>query len=254
MNSDLGKRANQLQIGGAEIERKRQQVYQEVLSSSSSIDQGNFTRIHDNDLNRLFELYDAKFFAGDLTKNLGNSVMDFRFSNRMTSAGGKLTQRKSRSATNGAFQFELRVSSYLLFQSYRHIDRPISVNGLVCKDRLQALLSIFEHELIHLLEILAWGKSSCSGKRFQELARNLFGHQQFTHQLITQDERAQKQFDIRPGCLVSFSYEGKDYVGKVNRITKRVTVLVEDEKGLLYTDGKRYAKFYVPLNLLKKAE
>lgn len=38
----------------------------------------------------------------------------------------------------------------------------------------------------------------------------------------------------------------------MNRITRRATVLVEDSRGVLYADGKRYLTFYVPLPLLRK--
>ena len=43
-------------------------------------------------------------------------------------------------------------------------------------------------------------------------------------------------------------------VGVVNRITRRATVLVEDQHGLPYSDGKRYKKFYVPFGSLEAAE
>jgi hypothetical protein len=53
---------------------------------------------------------------------------------------------------------------------------------------------------------------------------------------------------------VRFSFEGVQHTGIVNRISKRATVLVEDNRGVRYTNGKRYAKFYVPLQSLKVAE
>jgi hypothetical protein len=36
----------------------------------------------------------------------------------------------------------------------------------------------------------------------------------------------------------------------VRRITRRATVLVESPHGPLYSDGRRYLIFYVPLDLL----
>jgi hypothetical protein len=51
---------------------------------------------------------------------------------------------------------------------------------------------------------------------------------------------------------VRFRLDGRHYTGRVNRITKRATVLVEDRSGERYSDGKRYAKFYVPLEMLEK--
>jgi len=40
----------------------------------------------------------------------------------------------------------------------------------------------------------------------------------------------------------------------VNRITKRATVLVENEQAPRYSDGKRYAKFYIPVGILEPVE
>ena len=42
------------------------------------------------------------------------------------------------------------------------------------------------------------------------------------------------------------------HVGVVNRITRRATILVESATGVMYTNGKRYQKFYVPLGHLQK--
>ena len=39
-------------------------------------------------------------------------------------------------------------------------------------------------------------------------------------------------------------------MGLVARITRRATVLVPDASGKLYTDGRRYARYYVPLDEL----
>ena len=47
---------------------------------------------------------------------------------------------------------------------------------------------------------------------------------------------------------------GTQHVGVVNRVNKRATVLVEDAKGMPYSNGKRYSKFYVPVQMLEKAE
>ncbi len=58
---------------------------------------------------------------------------------------------------------------------------------------------------------------------------------------------------ISEGDLVSFSTGGHKVTGHVNRITKRATILVQAPNGSLYDDGKRYQKYYVPLNRLKRA-
>jgi hypothetical protein len=63
---------------------------------------------------------------------------------------------------------------------------------------------------------------------------------------------AKKKLGISLGDTVVFIAEGKQFTGVVNRITKRATVLVADPGGTKYTDGKRYSKFYVPLNMLRR--
>jgi len=53
---------------------------------------------------------------------------------------------------------------------------------------------------------------------------------------------------------VRFRFDGVERKGVVNRINKRATVLVEDRRGEQYSDGKRYAKFYVPVQMLEAVE
>jgi len=128
----------------------------------------------------------------------------------------------------------------------------VRVNGLVCNDRLEAAQRVFEHELIHLLEMLVWGGSSCSADRYKGLVWNYFAHTQTRHDLVTQQERARTRFDVRVGDRVAFTFDGVRHQGVVNRITRRATVLVEDAHGSPYTNGKRYLKFYIPLSMLEK--
>jgi hypothetical protein len=140
----------------------------------------------------------------------------------------------------------------MLFQAFNQDHRPVAVNGLPCTDRLQAMQRIFEHELIHLVELIAWGNSSCRGERFHALAQRIFGHTERTHRLITRREIACNHYGLHVGDRVRFNFEGQELTGILNRITKRATVLVEREGGMRYSDGKHYAKFYVPISLLRR--
>ncbi|MBI2481332.1 MAG: hypothetical protein HYV60_22635, partial [Planctomycetia bacterium] len=175
---------------------------------------------------------------------------------RMTQAAGKATrvQHRDRHTKEVGTEYEIAVSTTLLFQTFHDVDRPIVMSGIECRDRLEALQRILEHELVHLIEFIIWQQSSCSAARFQSIANRYFGHTEHTHQLITPRERAFAKFGVRAGSRVSFRVDGQHYVGVVNRITKRATVLVEDSHGIRYTDGKRYTKFYVPVGLLKQVE
>ena len=235
-----------------EITFLRRRIYDEAVRSSQCLDGGNFTSIETTDLQRLFELYDRLFFRGLLRAALGGTPLAFRLSRRMTRAGGKTTWY-TRECDRRRLRFEICVSSALLFQCFTENDhRDVTVVGRTCRDRLEALQGVMEHEVIHLAEILAWGRTNCARKRFQSVASRLLGHQTHTHTLITPEERALEAYGIQQGDRVRFEYDGQRYTGMVRRITRRATVLVRDQQGDPYTDGHRYATFYVPLGRLQR--
>jgi hypothetical protein len=217
------------------------------------MDDRNFQKLSKLDLERMAEAYDQLFF-NSLCLPLARSYgLSFRLSSRMTRAGGKTT-RISFPATRAKpsrTHYEIALSTSLLFQSFRKPNDKIRVCGYDCNDRLTAMQRIVEHELVHLGEMLAWIHSDCAADRFQSIARNMFGHTEHRHELITQQERAAKEFNIRSGSRVAFDFEGRVLHGVVNRITRRATILVEDARGERYSNGKRYLKFYVPIHQLR---
>ena len=234
-----------------EIRAKAAVIYREALVRSRYLDAGNFTRIHPSDLQLLFELYDREFFAECFRAAVGGSELRFRISRRMTVAGGH-TVRYVSHLRHAVPRYEIAVSSTLLFQAFAdESQRTVSACGWPCRDRLEVLQRIFEHELVHLLENVAWGSSSCSAQRFQSIAWRFFGHTEHTHRLVTPQERAFVKFRVRRGSRVRFRIDGRELEGIVNRVTKRATVLVRDERGTPYSDGWRYAKYYVPVSQLE---
>ncbi len=236
----------------SEIAARSAAIYEAVLEKSRHLDAGNFRSLHCDDLTQLFEEYDQRFFGGRCRQALGEAKLSFRLSPRMTSAGGKTTRITPRG--RGTPRYEIAVSTTLLFQTFHDVEREVVVTGVVCHDRLQALQRVFEHELIHLIEMMAWNASNCSAARFQSIAARFFGHTDHRHQLITPKERAVVKYGLRPGSLVRFQMGGRHYEGILNRITKRATVLVEDPAGRLYNNGRRYAAYYVPLEKLTRVD
>ena len=148
--------------------------------------------------------------------------------------------------SNEDISYEISIAIDTLFEGFGEADRRVTVCGLDCGNRLEALQRIFEHEVVHLIEYLCWETSNCTAHRFQEIAARFFGHRAHTHELITRRERA-ADLGIRVGSRVTFTFEGQLLSGRVNRITKRATVLVEDSEGARYSDGRHYKSYYVPL-------
>lgn len=229
------------------IQQRVHQIQQDVLVHSRYIRETNFTAIHPRDLEYLFGAYDERFFAGLCQRALDGRRIRFRLSPRMSKAGGKTTRFK---ASSNEVSYEIAIASSILFDGFGKMDRQITVCGLECVNRLQALQRIFEHEIVHLTEQLCWESSNCAAMRFQDIAGRLFLHRAHTHNLITRRERAAES-GIRPGLRVTFEFEGRLLTGRVNRITKRATVLVEDADGQRYSDGLRYKTYYVPIRRLE---
>ncbi len=228
-----------------------QDVYRSLLASSADLDAANFNALHPTDLSRLFDEYDRRFFDAAITGTLAEGALRFRVSKRMTSAGGRTVRFVPRGRPEQA-RYEISVSTTLLFQCFNGDDhRPIMVSGIRCRDRLEALQRVMEHELVHVVEGLLWAHSNCAADRFKSIASRFFDHRRSTHELITPRERALARFGIEPGVRVRFVLDGVLRVGLVNRVTRRATVLVTDRRGVLFTNGKRYATYYVPVERLE---
>jgi len=222
-----------------------------VQAEAPSLKELNFQRLHDGDIQTLFGCYDDLYFDGLLSRATADVPLGFRVSSRMTRAGGKTSSwRKCRNAP--IERFEIAISSTLLLQAFEagQIERAIHVTGIECHNRLEALMRVMEHELVHLSELLGWGDSSCRQDRFQTIAWQTFGHTDHQHALITPRERAATQ-GVQPGASVVFDFEGRMLTGIVNRVTRRATVLVPDRNGERFSDGNVYRKYYVPLESLR---
>lgn len=230
----------------------QREIHEQTLQLSRSIDRPNFTKVSKADVARMIRMYDDRFFGGRILPVAEAEGLTFGLSSRMTRIAGKLVTQYPEGTHEGLRSFELVLSSTLLFQTFEDVDRPVEVTGRLCKDRLEAMQRIAEHEFVHLIEMLIWNDGNCSEARFQSIAKRYFAHTDYQHDLITQKERAAVKFDIRVGDHVRFGHEGRYLYGRVNRITKRATILVPNDSGEKFSDGKRYVRFYVPLERLQK--
>lgn len=229
-------------------------VGQVFESRTDNFVKGFFHRITTMDLEMAFDAVDGVYFEGNCRKLLekeGHSL-SFRLAKRMTHCGGTTTRRPMRGVP-GRFAFEIAIAPRLLDATFATL-RTAQVTGVICDTPRDALLRIMEHEQLHLLEMLIWDSSSCSQARFRDLAQRIFGHRESTHQLMTPNEVAKAQHQIAVGNRVVFKFENQTLTGRVNRINRRATVLVEDSQGERYTDGQRYRKFYVPMSMLRRVE
>lgn len=235
----------------------RAAIRAELLAHSRTLGGPMFKRLTVDDLRHLFALYDARCFGGSIGEALASprgGPLELEVSRRMTRSGGITRRRVSRVAGATRQDFSIGISELLLRGTFAGEDRTISVCGVECHDRLDALMRIFEHELIHLCEFLVWGESNCSKRRFAGLVGGFFGHTEPTHRLVTPRERAYVEHGVRVGARVRFDAGRRALEGVVARIASKATVLVEDPDGEPYSDGRRYAKYYVPVPRLRAVD
>lgn len=253
--SELQRIATQTRLTPTQSLGRQLDIFQATLRDSRAIKLANFSSIETRDLKNMFYRYDEIFFDGQLDQTLSTmgSELSFRLSRRMTSAGGKTTRWLFPKALHRPPKFEIALSATLLFESFNN-GQPLIVTGLSCDNRLQAMQRVMEHEIIHLTEMLIWYHSSCAAGRFLKIANHLFQHKKASHELLTPADKALTTLGIKVGDEVNFDISGITMVGFVNRITRRATVLVKNERGKSYTDGSRYLKFYVPLEQLRPAK
>ncbi|SHJ15295.1 hypothetical protein SAMN02745751_01857 [Dethiosulfatibacter aminovorans DSM 17477] len=230
--------------------RKRLEIYRRTIERSPRINNGKITSLSPLDLKLIFDLYDEIFFNHWFNKKCSSRI-EFSISKRMTRSAGMV--KCSINKRSGEKNFILQIGVNFFF-NYDELESEKNVCGIKTGDSLEGLLLVFEHEICHIIEFISYGKSSCRGKRYKTIARNLFSHVSSYHQLPTYRQIAGTKHGVSVGDCVVFHHRGRQKTGFVNAINKRATVMVRHEEGQ-YIDSKnnRYVKFYVPLGILEKA-
>jgi hypothetical protein len=188
------------------------------------------------DLRNMFYEYDRVFFKGQLIRKMKKDSVNlsFRTSAKMTSVGGKVSHRRS-----DRKNLELTLSIPLAYES-----ENLVTSGIVCENREEVVRRVFEHELIHVMELVYFSDSSCSATRFKLLAHGYFGHTKSTHELSVNDKPQKKEITLNSnfqiGDKVIFKFRKTFHEGIITNITNRATVRTNT------------SKFYVPLNKLER--
>lgn len=234
------------------IKQKRSEISRLLTESSVNIKGPNIDAISTADLRLLFQYYD-RIFLDDWFKTNFRGKFRFSLSRRLTRSAGQTKFPKNADRLKPEeLWIEICIGVDFFFQ-YNLIGGNKAVGGISTSNSLEALQLVFEHELCHAIEYICFGKTNCNTDRFKSIAGNLFGHTGQFHNLPTNMQIASQKLGLKPGDTVSFSFRGERLRGTLYRINKRAIVMVKDKQGS-YADqqGNRYAKYYVPLNILEK--
>ncbi len=208
----------------------------------------NFKRFHISKIQEIVEYYDSICFNNEI---LSNSIVTIQSATkRMTRCAGNIRGRYL-GDSNYKYDFTIQFSPVVFQNAFSRFTSHI-VNGIETFSRLEALLLVLEHELIHALEHLRYGKTG-HGKNFKRLAKKYFNHTGVYHALPTKgsieyEERMMRdrlvanasKKSIEKGDKVYFYHKRTKVTGQVTNIRKRATVTT-----------KEYSTYYVPLSRLE---
>ena len=80
-------------------------------------------------------------------------------------------------------KFSIEIAVKLINKQFKVDKSPVYVGGLECRDRIELLQRILEHEISHLLEYIVWNETGDNNKRFKDILSKLWGHKENWHRL-----------------------------------------------------------------------
>jgi hypothetical protein len=188
-----------------------------------------------NHLKTIYEYYDKHSFNYELSDMIKEQHRKIQFHVNLNS-----TQ------TAGVHSFSddthtIKISPSMIGQLFSKGETSVKANGLIIRDRVSALINIFEHELVHLYcSLKGFSRKIKSGpgkmyygphsKLFQALVFRYFGHTDYRHSFNHGDTKDQlSKCDCRIGLDVYFDTprKGKIY-GEILKINpKRCRIITE---------------------------
>ncbi len=188
-------------LSESDILKKRKLVHKKMLKRIDDVNSVEDLKI--KDITYMFNLYDEIFFDNNLEKVFENGFggkkyhFSMRFS-KATSTAGCCSKR----VKDGEIYMKISLAKTLFSTLFQDEDKKCEINaGLKCEDQLEAMLITLEHEMIHLIlnifspdeikgKIVTGRKTKrkVHGELFKLLAKNLFLHTDFRHNLGRQLE------------------------------------------------------------------
>lgn len=163
-----------------EICRRRQHIKNRILSEF----QNNFTLTLPT-LRQLICEYDRLFFENRLFEALNH---------QKTALNVKLGGVRMKKGTAACCAYAGDVCTIHLHPGLADlkISEVGDVNGVECKDLLDCVQLVLEHEMVHMLICVFLRLKESHGRNFKALASGLFGHPLYTHALGSKESAEQR--------------------------------------------------------------
>lgn len=229
----LGKVMCEVVYDEKEAETNRKKIYG-MLYPQIFPDE-NFISLKPFQIKSMFLLYDQYVFDGQLQERISQERSKVNFTvtdgnDASIAYAGCCTSKPVVSPSlNGeddvifSYDFEFPSDFYQrLFTD--STTRVLNVNGLKCRNRLECLQTVFEHELVHFV-MMAWefdlkrpgDHYTSHGTIYRKLVYAYFGHTAVKHRMLCGDasDEVKSIDEIEIGIEVRFKRKGKEYHGVV---------------------------------------
>lgn len=156
----------------AQITKIRRKIYRQFSRFKNSVADMTTDDLHD-----LFKAYDNECFFGDLQKYMRDAQFTIRF---RTSGEPTFT-------TEGICTTSCDYIMTIPIEPFRTINGPTNVAGHICKDQLECLQRVIEHEMTHLIIFMLCGDSFVMNQHnelFMKMVSDLFGHTDHRHYIF----------------------------------------------------------------------
>ena len=190
----------------------------------------------------MFTYYNNHSFNNELSTMVQNKNRSITFNTNLN-GNNKAGEHSYDPATK---THTLRLSPGIICNLFTNGETNLKTNGLIVNDRLDAMINVFEHELVHLYCSLKGytrkvrqgeGKMYYSphGKLFQELVFSFFGHTDYHHDFNHGEATAHVSKDqCSIGMLIYFETQaGKRVYGKIEKINPK-KCKINTEGGSVY--------------------
>lgn len=185
-----------------------------------------FKTINDADLDYLFKRIDYLFCGNSLQTLVPQPIAKCMEPEYIRKSEGTLGSFELRTNT-------VRINTKLLLESMENKVHEVC-NGVVCKTRVSVLLSVVEHEIVHMIVSNSCWEMQSHGKNFMTIAKKIFGHTLYRHSLgrevsLVGDRVLTKQ-DLSIHERVSFKFKENVIYGIILKLN-RINAVVKTEKG-----------------------
>ena len=169
-------------------------------------------------LDDMFKYYDYYYFGNMIQYALNKTEgqIKFEFSDKMTSTGGTCSR-------TGICIYKIKISRKKLDEINTTNVNDMAVNGIIPRDKVDALQLIFEHELIHAVLSIFVNEISGHGQLFKDIARNLFGHTKTTHTIGTKNKQTAifNKSNLKVGQQIAFMMKKEKIYGNILKLNPK---------------------------------